>query len=51
MSEGEHSQLADSFVLIVSRLRTAYLNGTKPEDYQYQEMGYVRVLDPIGRSR
>jgi hypothetical protein len=23
----------------ISRLRTAYLNGTKPEDYQYQEMG------------
>lgn len=24
-----------------SRLRTAYLNGTRPEDYQYQEMGRV----------
>lgn len=37
---GMHNwEISESSNRIGGRLRTAYLNGTKPEDYQYQEMG------------
>ncbi|KAG7528397.1 hypothetical protein FFLO_06188 [Filobasidium floriforme] len=42
-SVGIHNwEISESSQRIGGRLHTAYLNGTKPEDYQYQEMGPMR---------
>ncbi|KAF1953731.1 hypothetical protein CC80DRAFT_137478 [Byssothecium circinans] len=42
-SVGIHDwHITESSQRIGGRIRTKYLNGTKPEDYQYQEMGPMR---------
>ncbi|KAJ9123058.1 hypothetical protein QFC22_001247 [Naganishia vaughanmartiniae] len=42
-SVGIHNwEISESSHRIGGRLHTSYLNGTKPEDYQYQEMGPMR---------
>ncbi|CZS90409.1 related to L-amino-acid oxidase [Rhynchosporium graminicola] len=38
----ENWQIMESSQRIGGRIRTKYLNGSKPEDYQYQEMGPMR---------
>lgn len=38
----ENWHIIESTQRIGGRVRTKYLNGTKPEDYQYQEMGPMR---------
>ncbi|GHJ88713.1 hypothetical protein NliqN6_5115 [Naganishia liquefaciens] len=48
-SVGIHNwEISESSHRIGGRLHTAYLNGTAPEDYQYQEMGPMRF--PVSLS-
>ncbi|KAL5313893.1 hypothetical protein ACEPPN_018316 [Leptodophora sp. 'Broadleaf-Isolate-01'] len=42
----ENWEIMESSQRIGGRIRTKYLNGSKPEDYQYQEMGPMRF--PVG---